>query len=426
MANYKVSKGPIINDIPNEIISNIFSYLTEKASLLQVSLTNQRFNKIVERFRYRTIRLSLDSNLATNPTHRFDQLVSHLSTRPELKSYILSVEIIISPAPHDEVFKGHNALLDRLPSLHTLALHPPPPDLGLAKLVSLRTLELDFHMNFDYWPASTLERKQYPLDPMWQRQMDLLSQCFQLPLLALLIIRDLDISKIKYVPLLLASGSRTSNITNLCILRTSDSWIGALPQILRSIAKLEYFTLEVYCDWDGGPGWQRGIAPADLGEALSQHTDTLIELNIACSYAAAYLDSSLFGSLLAYRHLRRLAIPEPFFVSTATSTFDEVFPVSLEEIQLQYPMGLTQGYDTARPHRISRLDRLAENKQQLLPKLKTLLWWDQHAHRWRTTGYGFQRERERLYKVFEKTGVKFGIIDAASWHDTPFGGFSPE
>lgn len=240
--------------------------------------------------------------------------------------------------------------------------------------------------------------------------MDLLAQCFHHPLLRSLIIGNLDISKIKYTPLLLASGSRTSNITSLCILRTSDSSIGALPQILHSIAKLENFTLEVSCGWDGDPIWQRGIAPIDLGEAISQHADTLIELNITCGYAATYLETSLFGSLLAYRRLRRLAIPEPFLVSTATSTFDEVFPVSLEEIQLEYPMGLTLGYDTARPLRISRLERLAENKEKLLPKLKTLVWWDQYAYNRRTTAYGFEREREGLYKVFEKKGVEFGII----------------
>ncbi|KAG7001961.1 hypothetical protein G7Y79_00030g064940 [Physcia stellaris] len=170
----------------------------------------------------------------------------------------------------------------------------------------------------------------------------------------------------------------------------------------------------------------RGIAPVDLGEAVSQHADTLIELNIACSCAATYLVSSLFGSLIGYRHLRRLAIPEPFLVSAAASTLDEAFPVSLEKIQLQYPMGYTQGYDTARPLRISRLDRLAENKEQFLPKLKTLLWWDQHAPRWRTTGYGFEREREGLYKVFAKKGVEFGIVNASSWCGTQFGRVNPE
>lgn len=125
MANYKISKRPTIDDVPNEIVSTIFSYLTEKASLLQVSLTSQPFNEIVERFRYHTIRLSLNSDLTADPTHHFDQLVSHLFTRPELQLYILSVEISISPTPYVEVFRGHNALLDRLPSLHTLVLYPP-------------------------------------------------------------------------------------------------------------------------------------------------------------------------------------------------------------------------------------------------------------------------------------------------------------
>lgn len=166
MADHKVSKETTIDDIPNEILSAIFSYLPEKKSLLQISLTSQRFNKIVERFSYNTIRLSLNSDPTAGPGLGFDQLLSRLSTRPELQSYILSLEIGIAPASNDELFRGHNALLGRLPSLHTLALYPPPPDLSLAKIVSLRNLELTFHMDFDYWPASALERKQYPEDPL--------------------------------------------------------------------------------------------------------------------------------------------------------------------------------------------------------------------------------------------------------------------
>lgn len=88
MADHKVFKGTTIDDIPNEILSAIFFYLPGKKSLLQISLTNQRFNKIVERFRYHTIRLYLNSGSTAGPGLGFDQLLSRLSTRPELQSYI--------------------------------------------------------------------------------------------------------------------------------------------------------------------------------------------------------------------------------------------------------------------------------------------------------------------------------------------------
>ena len=84
----------------------------------------------------------------------------------------------------------------------------------------------------------------------------------------------------------------------------------------------------------------RAIAPETIGQLIIPHASTLVQLEIAASDAAGFPSTSFIGSLAGYPNLKRLAIPEPFLVAVEdeASTFLDVLPPNLEELQLQYPM----------------------------------------------------------------------------------------
>lgn len=46
------------------------------------------------------------------------------------------------------------------------------------------------------------------------------------------------------------------------------------------------------------------------------------------------------GTLTDYHNLKRLAIPEPFLVELKDVSFHKLPPSRLEELQIQYPIGV--------------------------------------------------------------------------------------
>ena len=431
MEERKVRSRLSINDIPDEILQIIFSYLPKDVSLLQASLTSHRFWVLVEPFRYHNIRLllepaSLPSDIkytavpATGNIHRFTKLITKMSEKPYLRRHVSSVLIRVVYHPFCELFESHNDLLGMLPCLKSLALSPPPLNEDLLSTTSLRHLELDFEDQHMYWSWSILANRHLT-DYHSSNPMDLFSRCLYLPSLRCLVAVGLNISLLDYSIYFPAEKSRKSLVTDLRILKSSDFCIGVLPQVLSSIKELHYFTFEVDYSCEGDRYEPYEIVPIAIRLAVAQHADTLIELNIAASDAASFLETPLFGSLAGYSRLRRLAIPETFVATSIYATFKDILPPSLEEMQLQYPMGFSQDHDSSRLLRISRLDRLAKNKKELAPNLKRLIWWDQQPKDLAGTEYGFEEDRERLSEICRTRGLQFEAVNASSWSETPFG-----
>lgn len=155
-----------------------------------------------------------------------------------------------------------------------------------------------------------------------------------------------------------SDDDRNSSITTLRLTNCGDMHLGALPDMLQSMKGLECFTFTVECAWESEHMRTPGISPRAMARSLEPHIDTLVELIIAGDNAAWFLNTSLFGTLAQYRHLKRLAIPEPFLVPDYVSTLHQCLPSQLEDLQLQYPMGFEQSLDNQRKIRHARMKTL--------------------------------------------------------------------
>lgn len=166
---------------------------------------------------------------------------------------------------------------------------------------------------------------------------------------------------------------KESGITALRILNSCGFKIETLHLTLSKIKALEHLTLETEVGWEGDTS-PLDMEPCDLAEAISQHRHSLTELSIACSNSASYPDSSLFGSLRQYQHLRRLAIPISLLPYKASSLTLEDLPPHLEELQLQCGMGFSHDWDNDdRSARVLKLESVGEDMARLLPELKRVV-----------------------------------------------------
>lgn len=428
MAERIQAQASSLAKLPSEIISLVFSYLPTNRTLLLVALTCQRFRDLVEPFRYHTLKLSLkpprvshtgpESNQSERPSNiqQYTQLLSILSEKPYLRHYVARVSIDIRLHPWYEAFDAHYILLAMLPSsLTSLALSPPPPNLNLSNFSLLRQLKLDFQGDgYGYW------HYQYS-NPIcgFKPPLELFFGLLDLPCLQTLVVLGLALSEPE--PKTYFTKHRASPIRTLRLLDTCDTEIGVLHQILGSIAALERFTLEIEAPWESEHMITHNMASDEIGVAVSQQASTLQELNIACSNAAYFASTSSFGDLTNWSHLRRLAIPEPLICSPTQLSIDALLPQTLEDLQLQYPMGLNQGHDGDRPTRVNRLELLAERKHQRLPQLKRVIWWDQQFECWEGTHYGHEDRVKGLEAVFEKRGTAFEFLSTPYWVATPMG-----
>jgi len=157
-----------------------------------------------------------------------------------------------------------------------------------------------------------------------------------------------------------------------------------------------------------------GISPSAIGLAL----ETLD--------AASFLEDSLFGKLTHYTNLKSLAIPEPFLASGNASTIHGKLPSQLEELQLQYPMGLEQDADERRAIRHTRIRNLIAFRSASLQKLRRVIWWYQQAECWAEAGggetrYGGAAKLSRFITHFKERGVNFEWLSEPYCSRTPFG-----
>ncbi|KAL8644427.1 MAG: hypothetical protein Q9226_007770, partial [Calogaya cf. arnoldii] len=364
-------------DLPNEIIGAIFSHLSI-ADLLNVSLACERFCTVAQPLIYHTINLSL------------------------------------KPIPKPEE-ADQNHLVNLLPRLRSLYLAPSPANLDLANNPLIETLSFDFE-GFEDESDETKEPRDRP------SELEFLSEYLWLPSLRTL--------KASCLYLLDPNGGRSfpkdryraSPVTSITLEVGDGETIGALPELLQSIKALQSLTFSTECSWEGADMIKHGMSPRTIGQAISHHASTLVELIIACSDGASFPRSSLFGTLFPFTSLKRLGIPETFLASGKNKKFDSSLPRSLEYIQLQYPMGLNQGNDKERGLRVERLLHLVEEKALRLPSLNRFIWWDQQAGCWNGTTYGPAADIHKLNRIFRRNGVRFQYRNASNYEETPLAG----
>jgi hypothetical protein len=412
---FTISMASPLLILPNDILLDILDPLSQEG-LCNLALVSSRFTGPAQRVLYRSISLDLWPPSKPAPLgpieaspgnlHIFTRLVNNLSQNPQIRSHISTLSLRVMNSSSDVQFKDHESLLNLAPNLQSLCLKPPPVHFQLSNLSlpCLETLRLDFGYSMDQKELPTSEQK-HPLE--------ILARQFWVPHL-----RRLYANGVSFTPkmslLFPPDRQMTASITNLQFCSANGDELGCLPNILLCVKALQSFTLEFFMPLKPSHGATHGIPPKKIGQMLHGHAETLVRLEIAANWGdTADFPTSLIGSLAGYSYLRRLAIPEPFLLV-------DVLPPNIEELQLQIPLLLMQGWDKNRATRIRRLDQVAAAKSVRFPALRRVIWWLQPTE---CCG-GIQdwpvEDMYHLTTAFEKVGVKFEWLWTDYFHETPF------
>ena len=421
---FTISMASPLLILPNDILLDILDPLSQE-DLCNLALVSSRFTGPAQRVLYRSISLVLwppskpghpsPTKASPGNLHIFTRLVNNLSQNLQIRPYISTLSLEVIRGSSYVQFTDHESLLNLAPNLQSLRLKPPLVHFQLSNLSlpCLETLRLDFGYSLDQQELPTSEQK-HPLE--------ILAQQFWVPHLRRLYASGLSFTQ-KMSILFPPDRQMTATITNLQFCSANGDDLGCLPNILLCVKALQSFTLEFFMPWKPSHVATHGIPPNKIGQMLHGHAETLVRLEIAANWSdTADFPTSLIGSLACYSYLRRLAIPEPFLVvvGNEASTLVDVLPPNIEELQLQIPLLLTQGWDKNRATRIRRLDQLAAAKSVRFPTLRRVIWWSQPAE---CCG-GIQdwpvEDMYHLTTAFEKFDVKFEWLWTPYFHETLF------
>lgn len=463
MTKHESKGGIFIGDAPDDVLNLIFSGLPQKAGLVELAQVCKRFNALVLSHLYSNIRLGAkkmeecdSSSLKADelpPGLEPDSLSTSLAKYPYLCNHVRKLSLKVHHVTWYENPGGHQRLLQLLPAIQELSLNPPPKVYSFPMSDRLTTMKLDIAFEPGQFWAGRRRADSRPFD---------LNEYLSKPALRKLQIEHIE--RFFHNPTHTGNPG-TSVITDLRFIDWRVEKTGILASVLPSIRHLKYFVLDVV-DY----GSEHGLAPHDYGLLLQQHSASLEELIVAYS-DDAYHDGSSFprkalpvmGSLIGYHNLKRLAIPEPFLVALKDPSFHKMLPPQLEELQIQYPTGVRQPVidrqgdaEGAPPYRLLRMQKLAKNKETLIPRLKRVIWWFQQNSEQVSLGnaprfdppdfrryyssnfsgknatrtsddprkgpiYGPPQDMDKLAEDFENVGVKFELVSTPFLKDTPFG-----
>lgn len=365
-----------------------------------------------QRVLYKTIHLRIH-RYTLDPGHIFTNLVHTLSQNPRLGMYVSTLSIISRNVSLDPRPRGHEEFLFLMPRLRTVLIVPTLLHCQLSNksLPCVKTLGLDFSQ------IPSLERK-YGEDAM-----TVIARQFCAPNL-----RGLYIYRTYFTPQksvsFPAERYRTSPITDLRLRECDERIVNDLLGIILYVKTLKRFTLEFLTRSLDFHLTSDTIVPVLIGQLIRIHAKTLVQVEIAASDAATFLYTSTIGSLVGYSNIRRLAIPEPFLVvkDDEATTFLEMLPPNLKELQPQFPLLYMHNEDTEREVRIKRLEQLAAVKTVRFPALREVAWWTQPTAHWTTIPLKYTlSDMEHLEETFNMVGVKFNWTITACFESSPFG-----
>ncbi|KIN00687.1 hypothetical protein OIDMADRAFT_180863 [Oidiodendron maius Zn] len=379
-----------------------------------------KFTGLARRVLYRSVRLlitrpSKQDQFVANPSnlYKFTRLVDTLAQNPHLRLYISTLSIGV----FDDRFEDYEKLLALTPRLLSLYLSSSLPHFQLSNLALpfLETLGLDF--------GKLAVTRSQEVEEENSHRIEIIARQFWAPYLRKLLIRGIVLSPEMSV-LFPSDRHRTASITDLQFRNCSDFEVGCLSDMLLCIKTLERLTLEVFgpTEESGGDAPCTGMEPETIGHSICIHASTLVQLEIAGSDTTEFR-GSLIDSLSGYSNLKLLAIPEPFLVMVQdeASTLVDVLPSSLEELQLQFPMGYGSE-DENRATRIKRLEQVAAAKPVQFLALKRVVWWEQPTRSLEgKVVYGPLSDMDHLTTTFNKVGVKFEWCSTAFFECSPFG-----
>ena len=460
IAKHEPKDGIFIGNMPNEVLGVIFSGLPHNIGLVHVASVCKHFKALILPLLYRTLQIEAKwmkdkyyTSLKADelpPGLERQSLSLTLKKCPDLCGHVRTLDLKVHNVSWYNTPGGHQRLLDLLPLLKELSLNPPPKEYNFPMSERLTAMKLNCSYNYKRFWAPNMLINATPFD---------LDNYLSKPTL-----RKLEFEHVEplfYKPVHTGSPG-SSAVISLHFTDWHPEHVRILKSVLPSIRQLKHFMLETCGQWQihlrRGPN--HGLAPHDYGVLLQPHSASLEELIIAYS-DEAYNDgrhfpkrsSPVMGTLVGYHNLKRLAIPEPFLVSAQDDSFHQMLPPQLEELQIQYPMGvrilvMDRHGDAAIEvsYRLTRMQRLARNKEASVPRLKHVVWWFQQTSqqvamgdpprdpytpaRWNATRmsddplsgpvYGPPKDMDDLAEDFRKVGIKFEWVSTPSYKDTPF------
>ena len=444
-----------IEDLPNEILTQVLSNNRGQSHLAQVALVSKRFKEVVEPLLYRHISLSIrysakefsntrlvnKYSYTTIPSFvRYDQLIKTFSLHPNICQQVRTLSLRVHRRLWYMLFAADFRLLKLLPGLRMLSLSPPPFNSDFPHSIrSLRSLRLDFgHVTDHYDTLGEWRSTGVPLK--------ILARCLRLPEL-----RKVQLERVLYTEKFDEKCHflrDTSFIRDLRLLSSyeqkSDRILAAL---LRSIKCLQLFVFETFSE---SPRMTRLAPSAGVFEsALSGHRRTIEELAVATSDGAARIGWGL-GSFTQWSSLRRLAVPGYMLRGDLSSPcrLHEKLPSSLEDLQLEFPTGhsslnslhmfphiaptslIFSPYDSIADAtgtvRIVDMLRLVEVKNLYVPRLNHVVWWYQRPTIIPADHLGYPADMDLCSLTensvaFAEAGIKFELVIQPFFKDTPFG-----
>ena len=463
MNKCKPKDGIFGRDVPNEVLDIIFSKLPQTSDLFAISLVCRHLRASVLPLLYKSLRLRAEW-IADDEYYYIKRdelpigLVSEtigrsLNRHPEMCKHVQNVSLRVSNKSWYENIGGHQRLLILLPSLQQLTLDPPPKWYDFEMNDCLTTMRLSFFYDKgSFWaPARRIDGNSFNLN-----------EYLSIPTL-----RKVQFSYVErrfYHNTIHTGTPASSAVTDLRFTDWHPEDVSILASILPSIRHLKHFMIDVRDRWMHHPVTvpMCGLVPHDYGLLLQPHTASLEELVIAYSNGA-YNDlmhfppspSPVMGPLTNYENLKRLAIPEPFLVGLPDLSFHSILPPNLQELQIQYPVRVLitspqMPVSERAYYHVSKMEALAQNKEQFVPRLKHVVWWFQrdpgpdyvngllpngrsYSYRLNVMArphgpsqgpvHGPLSTGERLAKDFRKVGVRFQWVSEASFRATPFAKF---
>jgi hypothetical protein len=406
-----------LTDLPNELLTEIFSHLPCDRGLTHVALVSHRFTDLVKPFIYRTITFNPRKKCSHQAAaidyycEVFNNIIHRLSQDSILRSYVRNLSWFFSGS-HPFADEGVIRLFNVLPGLQTLAINRPTSSALLVKQTHLESVVLN--------PG------QFRCDKpdVAARSFTRIVQAAIAQYLSLPSLRHLDVDFFTYdlgqhthfVP---QNLEHISQITSLGYHRYWTESMSSVSGILFATKSLQRLTIDVEMATGLVNANRIATSLGSLGCSLRFHATSLTELNIAFSAGVVIPDSLLEHGLVHFCSLRRLAIPERLLVNPSDQSLHQTLPPGLEELQLQY---ISHGTKEERKAQRERLRKLAENKRVYSPSLRRLVRWD---HNW---SYEFRHPSlDRAEKIldaisfFDTFHIAFERVWEGVFVNTPFG-----
>lgn len=406
----------LFEKLPDELLSQIVSYLPGGKCLTNAALTCQHLHRLVEPlfFRYISFYMNVTSPIPGRGMGKYDHLMRILHRRPEVRSQVRRLDLEIHRWTCNKPPEGRyhvSRLLELLPSLKELRIcvhledfetpettNHSKPELVLAYLLRIRNLKT---LILDAFPESLPRSSSTPRELSLRPSLHSLSN-----------VTDLRFYQWK-------SEMRAPSLT------MGQAEPIDLAPVMLALKTLRCFHFESYCPWDGSDYYHPPMSVAQLECALRPHKDTLEELLICASDAGGFNDDPHQArgpelNFADYPRLRRLGIPEPFVAAGFNRflTLEKGFPPNIETLQLQYQMFETEEPDPTSHERQTSMEELLHDAPQRFPKLRRVIWWlQQYDYRARWT-YGYGLKLDDLEEKFKNP--KFEWLSESFMRDTPF------